>query len=221
MKIEMVAFDIAGTTLNDDGVVIQAFKRAFASTQPGLWPTYAEKWTKYAFDTMGQSKIQVFTELLGDAEKAAQANVAFEDAYIVQLEEFRALPIPGAEEQFKTLRSKGVAVALTTGFSRSTLDTLLDRLQWRGLIDIAVSPSEVEQGRPYPDMLIHAAAQLGITSPANCVVLGDTAADMQAAIAFGASEAIGVLTGAHRREVLIDAGATSVIHSVADFTLLN
>jgi phosphonatase-like hydrolase len=216
MNVEMVAFDVAGTVLNDDGLVISAFKNAFEATQPDLWPTHGEQWTQYAIDTMGQSKIHVFTELLGDAEKAHRANVAFEESYISQVAEVGAVPIAGAEDVFKYLRSKGVAIALTTGFSRSTLDTLLIELGWKDLIDISVTPGEAGRGRPHPDMLQKAATTLGITNPASVIVLGDTAADMQAAISFGAGQVIGVLTGAHDEHRLHDAGATSVINSVAD-----
>ena len=216
MNVEMVAFDVAGTVLNDDGLVISAFKNAFEATQPDLWPTHGEQWTQYAIDTMGQSKIHVFTELLGDAEKAHRANVAFEESYISQVAEVGAVPIAGAEDVFKYLRSKGVAIALTTGFSRSTLDTLLIELGWKDLIDISVTPGEAGRGRPHPDMLQKATTTLGITNPASVIVLGDTAADMQAAISFGAGQVIGVLTGAHDEHRLHDAGATSVINSVAD-----
>ena len=216
MNVEMVAFDVAGTVLNDDGLVISAFKNAFEATQPDLWPTHGEQWTQYAIDTMGQSKIHVFTELLGDAEKAHRANVAFEESYISQVAEVGAVPIAGAEDVFKYLRSKGVAIALTTGFSRSTLDTLLIELGWKDLIDISVTPGEAGRGRPHPDMLQKAATTLGITNPASVIVLGDTAADMQAAISFGAGQVIGVLTGAHDEHRLHDAGATSVINSVDD-----
>jgi len=216
MNVEMVAFDVAGTVLNDDGLVISAFKNAFEATQPDLWPTHGEQWTQYAIDTMGQSKIHVFTELLGDAEKAHRANVAFEESYISQVAEVGAVPIAGAEDVFKYLRSKGVAIALTTGFSRSTLDTLLIELGWKDLIDISVTPGEAGRGRPHPDMLQKAATTLGITNPASVIVLGDTAADMQAAISFGAGQVIGVLTGAHDEHRLHDAGATFVINSVDD-----
>jgi len=220
MNVEMVAFDVAGTVLNDDGLVIAAFKNAFEATQPDLWPTHGEQWTQYAIDTMGQSKIHVFTELLGDAEKAHTANVAFEESYVSEIAEVGAVPIAGAEDLFKYLRAKGVAIALTTGFSRSTLDTLLIELGWKDLIDISVTPGEAGRGRPYPDMLQKAATTLGITNPASVIVVGDTAADMQAAISFGAGQAIGVLTGAHDEHRLHDAGATSVINSVADLKTL-
>ena len=220
MNVEMVAFDVAGTVLNDDGLVIAAFKNAFEATQPDLWPTHGEQWTQYAIDTMGQSKIHVFTELLGDAEKAHTANVAFEESYVSEIAEVGAVAIAGAEDLFKYLRAKGVAIALTTGFSRSTLDTLLIELGWKDLIDISVTPGEAGRGRPHPDMLQKAATTLGITNPASVIVVGDTAADMQAAISFGAGQAIGVLSGAHDEHRLHDAGATSVINSVADLKTL-
>ena len=216
MNVEMVAFDVAGTVLNDDGLVIAAFKNAFEATQPDLWPTHGEQWTQYAIDTMGQSKIHVFTELLGDAEKAHTANVAFEESYVSEIAEVGAVAIAGAEDLFKYLRAKGVAIALTTGFSRSTLDTLLIELDWKDLIDISVTPGEAGRGRPHSDMLQKAATTLGITNPASVIVVGDTAADMQAAVSFGAGQAIGVLSGAHDEHRLHDAGATSVINSVAD-----
>jgi phosphonatase-like hydrolase len=220
MSVEMVAFDVAGTVLNDDGLVISAFKKAFEATQPDLWPTHGEQWTQYAIDTMGQSKIHVFTELLGDAEKAQAANVGFEESYLSEIAEIGAVPIEGAEDVFKYLRAKGIAVALTTGFSRTTLDTLLSQLDWKDLIDLSVTPGEAGRGRPHPDMLNMSVEVLGITNPSHVIVCGDTAADMQAAISFGASQAIGVLTGAHNEQTLHDAGATSVINSVADLKSL-
>lgn len=220
MSVVMVAFDVAGTVLNDDGLVISAFKKAFEATQPELWPTHAEQWTQYAIDTMGQSKIHVFTELLGDAEKAYQANVAFEESYVSEIAEVGATPIDGAEELFSFLRSRGIKIALTTGFSRSTLDTILIELGWRELVDISVTPGEAGRGRPHPDMLKKASELLGGIDPHNVIVLGDTAADMQAAVAFGASQVIGVLTGAHDEHLLHEAGATSVINSVADLKTL-
>jgi phosphonatase-like hydrolase len=220
MKLEMVAFDVAGTVLNDDGLVIAAFKAAFERTQPDLWPTHGAQWTQYAIDTMGQSKIDVFTELLGDADKAHQANVAFEEAYVRKIAEVGAAQIPGAQEMFAYLQSKKIAVALTTGFSRSTLDTLLDALGWSELIDASITPGEAGRGRPHPDMLQKAATTLGITNPANVIVLGDTASDMKAGVSFGAGQIIGVLTGAHDELTLHDAGATTVVNSVADLKSL-
>lgn len=220
MKPELVAFDVAGTTLNDDGVVIHAFKIAFEATKPDLWPTKGEDWTQYALDTMGQSKIHVFTELLGDAELARHANVAFEEAYVTQIAEVGVTAIAGTNETFEFLKNEGIKIALTTGFSRATLDFLIDHVGWANTLDISVTPEEAGRGRPHPDMLNFAATKLGIKNTKNTIVIGDTASDIQAGLAFGAVQVIGVLSGAHTRDVLEFAGATSVINSVADLPSL-
>jgi phosphoglycolate phosphatase len=220
MNLEMAAFDVAGTTVKDDGIVIQAFKIAFENTQPDLWPTKGAQWTQYALDTMGQSKIEVFTALLGDHEQAYQANVAFEEAYINEVAEQGVFPIPGTLELFAVLREKGIPVVLTTGFSRSTLNVLLTELDWFDLVDLTVTPEDAGRGRPYPDMLKYAAQKVNAPSPEYSMVVGDTASDMKSALAFGSSNIFGVLSGAHSKDLLIAGGATSIVNSVADISTL-
>lgn len=218
--IKLVAFDVAGTTVNDDGLVVAAFKVAFEKSQPELWPEKSAVWTQYAIDTMGQSKIHVFTEILGDINQAHVANVAFEKAYLNAVAEKGISPIMGTLETFAALRERGIAIALTTGFSRFTLEPMLFELGWLGLIDASVTPEEAGRGRPHPDMLNFVANKLNIQSPESVMVVGDTAADMQSGVAFGATNIVGVLSGAHNQEVLHEAGATSVINSVADLSSL-
>ena len=220
MNLEMAAFDVAGTTVKDDGIVIEAFKVAFEITQPDLWPIKGAEWTQYAIDTMGQSKIEVFTALLGDAEKAFQANVAFEEAYVNEVAEQGVSEIPGTLELFATLREKGIPIVLTTGFSRSTLNVLLTELGWFDIVNLTVTPDEAGRGRPHPDMLQFAAQKVNAPSPEFSLVVGDTASDMKSGVAYGSKYIFGVLSGAHSHEQLIAGGATSVVNSVADIPSL-
>ncbi|NBU57323.1 MAG: HAD family hydrolase [Actinobacteria bacterium] len=218
MNLEMAAFDVAGTTVKDDGIVIEAFKVAFEMTQPDLWPTKGAQWTQYAIDTMGQSKIEVFTTLLGNAEAAYEANIAFEEAYVNEVAEQGISPIPGTIELFAALREKGIPVVLTTGFSRSTLNVLLTELNWFDLVDLTVTPEEAGRGRPHPDMLQFAAQKVNAPSSEFSLVVGDTASDMKSGVAHGSKNIFGVLSGAHSYEQLIAGGATSVVNSVADIS---
>jgi phosphonatase-like hydrolase len=220
MNLEMAAFDVAGTTVKDDGIVIEAFKVAFEMTQPDLWPEKGAEWTQYAIDTMGQSKIEVFTALLRDAEKAVQANIAFEEAYVNEIAEQGISEIPGSLELFASLRERGIPVALTTGFSRSTLNVILIELGWHDVVDLTVTPDEAGRGRPHPDMLLHAARKLNAPSPEFSLVVGDTASDMKSAVAYGSKNIFGVLSGAHSKEILVDSGATSIVNSISDITSL-
>jgi beta-phosphoglucomutase-like phosphatase (HAD superfamily) len=72
-----------------------------------------------------------------------------------------AAPIPGAEETFAFLRSRGIKIATDTGFDTDLGSVIMQRLNWPGrLIDLAVYSSDVRQGRPAPYMIFHAMEQL-------------------------------------------------------------
>lgn len=213
---EMIAFDVAGTTVRDEGLVIRAFEKAFAFAVPEQWQERRGEFTQYALDTMGQSKIEVFTAMLGRADLAQKANVAFEGAYLDLVLTEGVEEIPGAGALLGALKARGIPTALTTGFSRFTLDAILNQLEWNGLVSVTVVPAEGGAGRPSPKMLQLAAGKLGVLDPESCVVVGDTVSDMESALAFGAGTRVGVLSGAHSYDALIEAGATVVIESVAD-----
>ncbi|WP_084514600.1 phosphonatase-like hydrolase [Nocardia acidivorans] len=218
-QIDLAVLDMAGTTVADDGLVIRAFEQA--ATVAGIPAEGPEREAarQYVIDTMGQSKIVVFRALLGDEDKAQQANAAFEAAYS-EFADAGVTPIPGAEEAISALRKAGIKVALTTGFSRRTQDKLLDALGWNEIADLTLAPSEAGRGRPYPDMVLTALLRLGIDAVDRVAVLGDTSSDIGTGLAAGARIVAGTLTGAHNEEQLRAAGATHVVPSVVDFAAL-
>ena len=166
---------------------------------------------------MGQSKITVFTELLGgDRHRAEQANAAFEDAFDQRRRPGRGGAIPGAESCLATLREAGMRLCLTTGFSPATRDRIITALGWEGLVDLVLSPADAGRGRPWPDMILTAVLRLRIDDVAEVAVVGDTSSDLLAGARSGASMVIGVLSGAHSRAELARAPHTHLIDSVAD-----
>jgi phosphonatase-like hydrolase len=217
--IRLACLDMAGTTVADDGLVLAAFSAALDELKVES-PADRERMTRYVVDTMGESKITVFRALFpGDEAAAQEGNAAFESAYSTRISLTRALP--GAAETFERLRAADVKVALTTGFSRSTADALLEHLGWRELIDLSLTPGDVGgRGRPHPDMILAAAARLADADPRAVAVAGDTVSDIRSGAAAGASINAGVLTGAHGRSALLDAGATHVLDHVAQLPAL-
>lgn len=214
-QIELAVLDMAGTTVADGGLVLRAFDAAAtAAGIPADGPERAAA-TRYVLETMGQSKITVFRALLGDEDRAQLANRAFEAAY----DEFagEATAIPGAAEAITRLREASVKVALTTGFSRSTQDRLLDALGWHDLADLTLCPAEAGRGRPYPDMVLTALLRLRADAVDRVAVLGDTSSDIATGLAAGARVVAGTLTGAHNEDRLRGAGATHIVPSVVEF----
>ena len=217
--IRLACLDMAGTTVADDGLVLAAFSAALDRLGVEV-ETDRARMTKYVVDTMGESKITVFRALFpGDETAAQEGNAAFESAYSGQIALTRALP--GAVETFQRLRADGINIALTTGFSRATADALLEHLGWRALIDLSLTPGEVGGlGRPHPDMILAAAARLADDDPRAVAVAGDTVSDIRSGTASGAAIVAGVLTGAHGRSALTEAGATRVLDHVAELPAL-
>lgn len=216
-KIGLVVFDMAGTTVEDGGLVQQSFLAA--DRHAGLSNTDAdrEEMLRYVSDTMGQSKIVVFRHLSrGDEEQAQVANKEFERCYSALVADGNCRPIPGVEDLITTFRSQGIKTALTTGFAKDTQAAIIDALGWHDLADIVLCPEPGVRGRPYPDMPLTALMRTGTTSVQSMIVVGDTATDVLSGLRAGARASVGVLTGAHNAAQLSAAGATHILDSVAD-----
>ena len=220
IPIRLVTLDMAGTTVDDAGAVEEAFQRALDAV--GLTAgSLASDPSAYIRRTMGQSKIAVFTELLGgDRHRAEQANLAFEAAFDDAVERGEITAMAGAEAALEALRNAGMRLCLTTGFSPKTRDRVISALGWEGRIDLALSPADAGRGRPWPDMILTAVLRLRIDDVAEVAVVGDTASDLIAGSRAGASVVVGVLSGAHTRTELAAAPHTHLADSVAELPAL-
>jgi HAD superfamily hydrolase (TIGR01509 family) len=105
--------------------------------------------------------------------------------------------------------------------SSSTPERIALSLRVTGLSDLfdhVFSATQVARGKPAPDLFLHAAAQMGAV-PESCVVIEDSAAGVQGALAAG-MRVIGFVGGGHcepdHAEKLRGAGATVIIERMAD-----
>lgn len=215
--IELVVLDMAGTTVADDGLVIEAFTAAVGAVGIAAGSAEFERMLGYVKETMGQSKIVVFRALLdGDEERAQMANAAFEQCYGQLIQSGHCTPIDGAEATIRALRAQGRKVAFTTGFGRETQDAILTALGWEHLADVALTPEDAGRGRPFPDLVLAAVLRTQISDVRKVAVVGDTPSDVLTGLRAGASIVAGVLTGAGDKHELETAGATHVLNSVAE-----
>lgn len=226
--IKLVVFDVAGTTAKDDGLVVKAFREAMIQQGVERDSDELAKMVDYVEETMGQRKMDVFMHLCeGNAIAAAATHEIFIEQYnnLVangELEEF-----DGISQLFATLRATNIGVAITTGFPRELLSSILNDLDWRERIDLSVASDEVAAGRPAPDMILCSIDLYRNLSnqeiePSNVMVVGDTQSDMQSGVAAGARYIVGVTSGAHDELQLKTAGATHVFDGAAQLlTLVN
>ena len=201
--IRLVVFDMAGTTVHDDNVVLRCFVAAAKAVD--LRATEEE-----LNNRMGISKLEVFDELarrqLGKGPHADALRDAGYRTFREILEgvytHTGATAMRGAEETFAWLRGRGVRIALNTGFYREVTDLLVEKLGWKNAVDTVVCVDDVPQGRPAPYMIHTAMQRCGVAAVGDVAVVGDTPVDMQAGHNSGARLVIGVTSGAHKATTL-------------------
>jgi phosphonatase-like hydrolase len=224
--IELVVFDLAGTTVHDGDAVNVTFRATFAAwgleTDPAVVNT-----------VMGLPKPDAIRILLehvgrprGITPTAENVHAIHEDFTRRMCNFYTADPavreIPGAAAAFAALRRAGIKVALNTGFFRPITEVLLKRLGWYSpsVIDADVTSDEVPQGRPHPDMIRYLMKRLGVHDPSRVAKVGDTRADLEEGTNAGCALVIGVTSGSYLREQLQACPHTHIVESVADVPAL-
>ncbi len=90
----------------------------------------------------------------------------------------------GAKDFLDLLIKKGHKVAIATSNSRDLVDHILKRHEIDTYFDTIRTSCEVPRGKPYPDVYLKVAEDLGI-NPENCLAFEDTLAGVMAAKAAG------------------------------------
>ena len=178
--IQAVIFDVDGTLLNTERIYMQAWKEAGATagfdvTQDVLLRTRAINRAE---------AVQIFQDALGpefDYEGLYKIRLEISEALIAQSTD---LLLPGVKETLDALKAKGYPMAVASSTGR---DKTVSHLEHAGLLhyfDAVVGGDMVQRGKPNPDIFLKAASLLNIL-PENCLVVGDTPADIRAATAAG------------------------------------
>ena len=211
--IDLVVFDMIGTTVEASPRIPEAFREAYRVA--GIELADAD-----IASVRGKSKRQAIEELLArharQPELAEPVYEAFQSYLLDCYRDGPVNPVPGAEETFGWLNRHGIDVALTTGFDRPVADLLIGHLGWTGVADTTVCNDEVKSGRPAPDLIMAAMERLNHIDVARVASVGDTISDLEAGANAGTGINIGVLSGAHSREQLEAAPHTALIGSVAE-----
>jgi phosphonatase-like hydrolase len=229
--IQLVVFDMAGTTVDDQSVVKDCFLAAADKT--GLVAPIER-----VVGMMGWAKQKVFATLWADQlgvdhpDYLNRVQQSYEQFQAILDEHYRTQPVrptEGCLETFSWLKSVGIKIALTTGFYREVTNIILHRLGWdegldqtyigsdASLIQASITPSEIygNEGRPAPFMIQKAMYRLGVTDPQRVVAIGDTPADLAAGMNANCWS-LGVTTGSHTRSQLLEYPHHGLLDSLRD-----
>jgi phosphonatase-like hydrolase len=221
MSIQLVVFDLAGTTVHDNQDVHRVLQRALAHA--GVEISIAD-----ANEVMGIPKPVAIRQLLekrykGDRPVYDAWIGAIHDDFVKEMISFYKYD-PGIRERegvtevFRKLKESKLKIVVDTGFDRQITNPLLERLEWKkkNLIDESVTSDEVPRGRPYPDMIFRAMVLTGVSNPGHVAKIGDTASDLQEGTSAGCRVVAGITTGAFSKAQLQREKHTHLIDNIED-----
>ncbi len=221
MEIELVVFDLAGTTVKDNNDVHRILQYAFALNNIEI--SIAD-----ANSVMGIPKPVAINNLLnlryhGNGPITQAWIEDIHHTFVKEMISFyehdpRVGEKEGVTDTFRELRNHGIKVFVDTGFDRPIVAPLLDRLGWEknNLIDGSVTSDEVKQGRPYPDLVFKAMGMAGVTDSKKVAKVGDTVSDLEEGIAAGCGLVIGVTSGAFSYDELNESKHTHLIENISE-----
>jgi len=218
MKIAMVVFDMAGTTVDEGNVVYRTLHKAIEKVCPSV-----------SFEDVlklgaGKEKLQAIRETLSGS------NISLNEVTIQEIfNDFLGLldiaytnlivvPTNNTQRLFNELRTKDIKVVLNTGYNTVTAISLLNKLNWvKGVqYDLLVTSSDVSNNRPMPDMILYAMDKLDITDASTVIKVGDSTIDIEEGRNAGCKYNIGVTTGAHTKAQLEKANPDYIFDNIYD-----
>ena len=215
-ELDLVVFDMVGTTVRVTDQVSAAFQGAFEQVGVTLSDEEIQS-------VRGRSKREAISELLthhlsaiDERRLATGVYSDFQRIMIERTEEQGVESVDGAEETFEWLKTQDVKIALSTGFERALADLLLRMIGWDKSIDVVVCNEDVPRGRPAPYLVFRAMEWTGCECIHRVAAVGDTVSDLQAAFNAGVGWNIGVLSGAHSETQLKSCPYGEIIASVKE-----
>ncbi len=92
----------------------------------------------------------------------------------------RSEPLPGAVELVSSLQAGGQRMAVASSSIEPWVEACLGRIGLRHHFELLVTGSDVERGKPEPDIYLLAAERLGV-DPAQCLAFEDAPAGIESA----------------------------------------
>jgi phosphonatase-like hydrolase len=218
-EIELVVFDMAGTTVDEGNVVYKTVQKVIND----------QGYTVSLNDVLnygaGKEKHQAIIDVLkgctnsDDVEGTAQKAFSnFKKALEIAYSNLDVKSFEGTETLFRDLREKKIKVVLNTGYDFITANSLLAKLGWSvgGTIDALVTSDDVENGRPGGEMILKAMEITGIKNAEKVLKVGDSAIDIEEGKSANCGMTAGVLTGAQTREQIQTANPTYILNSLTE-----
>lgn len=200
--LKAVIFDLDGVVADSHPIHEVAWKALLA--EAGLDPNAINVDFLYA----GHPRREILKHYLGSLSDSEIQHWGRRKDELYELAAKALEAKPEIARVLSQLREAKIACALATSAGRKRSVESLELLRLTGFFPVVITGEDVAASKPAPDIFLLAAKKLGVL-PENCVVVEDSVAGVQAAVASGMKCA--GYSSPERAEELRFAGADDVI----------
>lgn len=171
--VKGIAFDMDGTLLNSQEVLINAEIKAFGAM--GVNVSHAD------LKKFGGVSVK---------DMAKELMPGFSDKDIIELRRIRAeealkcmeevVLFPETKPVLRKLRGLGIRLSIATGLGHELLPVFLEKTGLSKMVDFYVSADQVKHGKPAPDVFLRAFELMQVDT-SNGLVVGDSPHDIMGA----------------------------------------
>lgn len=204
-----VIFDMDGVLVHSNPVHKETIKEFFIKHKQEVSNTFLEE------RVWGRTNKEWIPEVFGDlsvdltGELADEKEQMFRDRF-----DPNSAFLPGIKEFLKELNNKGIRTAIATSAPCENAEFILSELKIKDYFSVILDSSDVDKGKPEPQVYLKAAERLGFPA-SQCIVFEDSLAGVEAGVRAGA-KVVGV-TSTHAAEEL--SGCAMVISDFLELTV--
>lgn len=206
MPLQAVLFDLDGTLVDSNDYHVAAWEVAFGEAGYAISAARIRGQIGKGGDNLVPALLPGLDADTVEALGKAQGDV-FRARYLDQIR-----PFPAARALMARVAEAGKQVVLASSAGSADIDHYVGLLDAKDLIAFATGKDDVAHSKPDPDIFAAALRKAAIAA-ADCLVIGDTPYDVQAAKACGI-DTIALLSGGFSENVLREAGAIAIYRDV-------
>ena len=207
-KFKTVLFDLDGTIMDTNELIIQSFLHALKGIVP------ADFGREHIIPSMGLPLTDQM-KLFSGIEEVTQLVAAYREVNL-RLHDDYVSAFPYVQEVMARLHAEGIQIGIVTTKMRLTTER---GLHFTGLYEYIVPSAiitmdDVEHPKPHPEPVLKAVQALD-ADPAATLMVGDSGVDIESAEAAGVIS-VGVAWSLKGEAKLRESGARHIIHDMRD-----
>jgi HAD superfamily hydrolase (TIGR01509 family) len=179
LQFELVIFDCDGVLVDSEHLANQIFA-AILLEEYGLRFSLKEMFRHF----VGRSRSQcmsVIEEMVGSQPSARVA-----DRYETEINAALELSVEAVTGVHSVLANLELPFCVASSGSHQKMKKTLGKTDLMQYFEGNVfSASDVSRGKPFPDIYLHAASQMGVSDPSRCLVIEDSPTGVRAAVNAG------------------------------------